>query len=110
MSEDRPDRFAAGSGGDRDGDPGEAGRDDSRPGVTGGGANYLPTGAQTSDASSAEGTIGAAGEMDVTGAPAGTAGSGGVSGGGSSAGTTEGGGPGGGARSGGGTGPADAYQ
>lgn len=106
MSEDRPDRFAAGTRGDRDGDPGEAERDDFRPGVTGGGSNYLPTGAPTSDASNAEGTIGAVGEMDVTGAPAG---SGGVSGG-SPAGATEGGGPGGGARSSGGTGPADGGQ
>lgn len=103
MTEDRPDRFASGSGGDRDGDAGQAERDDFRPGVTGGGSNYLPTGAQTSDASSAEGTVGAVGEMDLTGAPAGTSGE-------SPTGETEGGGPGGGAKSGGGTGPADADQ
>lgn len=100
MAEDKPDRFAAGSGG---GETDAAERDDFRPGVTGGGQNYLPTGGQTSGASDAEGTIGAVGEMDFTGSPAGTAGA-------SPAGATEGGGPGGGAKSGGGTGPADAGQ
>jgi hypothetical protein len=103
MAEERPDRFAAGSGGDAEADAAE--RDDFRPGVTGGGRNYLPEGGRASDASSAEGTVGAVGEMDLAGAPAGTA-----SAGGSAAGVTEGGGPGGGAKSSGGTGPADADQ
>lgn len=97
------DRQAAGAGRPRD-DRDEA-EDVSRPGVTGGGVNYLPdTGrGQDSDAASAPGTVGAVGEMDFTGAPAGTAGTGGASGG-SAAASSLGGGPGGGAMSTGGTG------
>jgi hypothetical protein len=96
------DRFASGTRGT---DVDEAGRDDQNPGVTGGERTYL-TGSggaekEGTTASSAEGTIGAVGEMDITGAPAGAAASGGVSGSGES----EGGGPGGGSRSSGGTGP-----
>jgi hypothetical protein len=99
------DRFASGTRGT---DIDEAGNDGPNPGVTGGKRTYLPGsgGAEKegSAASSAEGTIGAVGEMDITGAPAGATASGGVSGG-SSAGASEGGGPGGGASSSGGTGP-----
>jgi hypothetical protein len=103
--DDRPDRLASGTGG------ANAGKADNEmlPGVKGGGRVYLPqsgdTGVEGSHASSAEGTIGAVGEMDLTGAPAGTGGGGGISGG-SSAGESQGGGPGGGAMSSGGTGPA----
>ena len=103
--DDRPDRFASGTGG------ANAGKADNEmlPGVAGGDRTYLPqsddTGVEGSNASSAEGTIGAVGEMDLTGAPAGTSGAGGISGG-SSAGESQGGGPGGGAMSSGGTGPA----
>ena len=101
------DGFASGTRGD------DAGAEDdvSRPGVTGGGANYLPASDDRaragSDAASAEGTTGAVGEMDFTGAPAGTSGAGGLSGG-SPAGETRGGGTGEGAMSTGGTGPAPA--
>lgn len=106
------DGFASGTRND------DAGAEDgvARPGVTGGGANYLPesedrAGARGenrgSDAAAAEGTVGAVGEMDFTGAPAGTSGAGGVSGG-SPAGESRGGGTGEGAQSTGGTGPAPA--
>jgi hypothetical protein len=103
--DDRPDRFASGTG------VANAGKADNEmlPGVTGGDRAYLPQSGgadvEGSNASSAEGTVGAVGEMDLTGAPAGTSGAGGISGG-SSAGESQGGGPGGGAMSGGGVGPA----
>jgi hypothetical protein len=91
--EHKPDRFASGSGST----DAEKSDDAVMPGVTGGDETYLPQsgGTQTkgSGASSAEGTIGAVGEMDLTGAPAGTSGAGGASG---STGKSEGGGPGGG--------------
>lgn len=101
------DRFASGMrGADRDDAEGDV-----MPGVTGGERTYLPgsggTQGEGSAASGAEGTIGAVGEMDITGSPAGTASSGPVSGG-SGAGQAEGGGPGGGAMSSGGTGPGTA--
>ena len=98
---DVPDRFAHGAGG---ADAGEPRPEDLKPGVTGGGTNALPGSGESSDASRADGTIGAVGEMDFTGAPAGTSGRGGVSGG-SAAGESQGGGTGGGSVSGGGTGP-----
>jgi hypothetical protein len=95
--ENRPDRFASGTGSTN----AERSDDEIMPGVTGGDRVCLPQpgGAETevSGASSAEGTIGAVGEMDSTGAPAGTSGAGGVSGGNSSSTKSEGGGPGGGA-------------
>lgn len=96
--ENRPDRFASGSGST----DAEKSDDEIMPGVTGGGRVYLPQSGRAetegSGASSAEGTIGAAGEMDLTGAPSGTKGGGGVSGGSSSSSAvkSEGGGPGGG--------------
>ena len=90
--EDKPDRFASGSGST----DAEKSDDAVMPGVEGGDKTYLPqsgaTEAEGSGASSAEGTIGAVGEMDLTGAPAGTSG-----GGSSGTGKSEGGGPGGGA-------------
>src|SRR5215212_5882673 len=93
------DRFASGMRGT---DIDEAGRDDPNPGVKGGERTYLTgsggTEKEGSAASSAEGTIGAVGEMDITGAPAGSTASGGVSGA-SGAGESEGGG----ARTSGGT-------
>jgi hypothetical protein len=109
MSDERQkreaDRFASGMRGT---DIDDAAGDDPMPGVTGGERTYLPgTGAperEGSAASSREGTIGAVGAMDITGAPAGESSSGGVSGG-TGAGETEGGGTGGGAKSSGGTGP-----
>jgi hypothetical protein len=92
--ENKPDRFAVGSGST----DAEKSDDAVVPGVTGGGKNYLPqsggTEAEGAGASSAEGTIGAVGEMDLTGAPTDTSGAGGGS---SSGGKSEGGGPGGGA-------------
>jgi hypothetical protein len=101
---DRADRYTAGTGG-ADTDTKAAEKDDMRPGVTGGGRTYLPeTGrarAEGTGADQAEGTIGAVGEMDITGAPAGPGG-----GGSGGSGETQGGGPGGGAASSGGTGPA----
>lgn len=108
---DNADRYAAGSGG-TESDAKAAEKDGMRPGITGGGTNYLPeTGRASTEGSGAEqaaGTVGAVGEMDITGAPAGPAGGSGISGG-SGAGETQGGGPGGGgAASGGGTGPSAA--
>lgn len=100
---DDADRFAAGSGST---EAERAEDDEMRPGVTGGGRTYVPeTGRAEGDADRAEGTIGAVGEMDFTGAPAGPGGGGGPSGG-SGAGASVGGGPGGGAMSSGGAGPA----
>jgi hypothetical protein len=99
------DRFASGTGRtDRD----KAHQDDIAPGVTGGDTTYVPPAgpADTAreSAASAEGTIGAVGEMDFTGAPAGTTGASHVSGA-SPAGITQGGGPGDGTMTTGGTGP-----
>jgi hypothetical protein len=89
VEEDRPDRFASGTG---SADVEEADQA-VRPGVTGGARVNLPqsgaASAEGSTASSAEGTIGAVGEMDSTGAPAGTSGAVGIGG------KSEGGGPGG---------------
>ena len=95
-----PDRFAHGTGGE---DANDSAGSEMMPGVVGGGEMHLPgsgrEGAKDSRAANAEGTIGAVGEMDITGAPTG------VDGG--SAGESEGGGPGGGAMNrGGGTAPA----
>ena len=100
------DRFASGTGRS---DAEKTERDDTRPGVTGGGTTALPAvgqaDAEGTTADSAEGTIGAVGEMDITGAPAGTSGTSGLSGT-SAAGQSRGGGPGaGGATTTGGTGP-----
>jgi hypothetical protein len=97
-----PDRFAHGTG---DVDTDDSAGSEIMPGVVGGGEMRLPgsgrEGAEDSGAASAEGTIGAVGEMDITGAPAGAGGSS------SRAGESEGGGPGGGSMSrGGGTAPA----
>jgi hypothetical protein len=91
--DNRPDRFASGTGRNEKGD---TGNNEVMPGVTGGGETYL-TGSggevsQGSAASSAENTIGAVGEMDITGAPVDASG-------GSGTGESEGGGPGGGAMS-----------
>jgi hypothetical protein len=95
--ENRPDRFASGTGSTDS----EKSDDEIMPGVTGGDRVYLPQSggerAEGAGASSAEGTIGAVGEMDLTGAPAGTSGAGGVNGGSSDTVKSEGGGPGGGA-------------
>jgi hypothetical protein len=95
--ENRADRFASGTG-STDANKSD---DEVMPGVTGGDRVYLPQSGRAetegSAASSAEGTIGAVGEMDSTGAPAGTSGAGGVGGGSSSSTKSEGGGPGGGA-------------
>ena len=103
---DEADRRATGAGRPKD-DPDDAGAD-MRPGLTGGGANYLPetdrAGGAVGNAAAAEGTVGAVGEMDFTGAPAGTTG-GAAASGGSGSGETRGGGPGGGAAASGGTGP-----
>jgi hypothetical protein len=105
------DRFAAGTGltdqTDADMNP-----HDLKPGVEGRGATYLPGTGDGNDragsaASSAEGTVGAVGEMDFLGNPAGSTAAGGASGG-SASGETRGGGTGGGAASSGGTGPGDA--
>lgn len=94
MDERIPDRFASGAGST----DAEKSDDTAMPGVKGGDETFLPQsgGAETegSSASSAEGTIGAVGEMDLTGAPAGTSGAGG---GIRNGGKSEGGGPGGGA-------------
>jgi hypothetical protein len=99
------DRQAAGAGSPHD-ETEDA--DVSRPGVTGGDATFLPESGRgqgrEADASRAEGTVGAHGEMDFTGAPAGTSAGGGPSGG-SAAAASLGGGPGGGAMATGGTGP-----
>lgn len=100
---DEADRFAAGSGGS---DAERAEDDEMRPGVTGGGRSYLPeTGRAAGDADRAEGTVGAVGEMDFTGAPAGPGGGGGPSGGGGAGASVGGSSAGGGAMSSGGAGP-----
>jgi hypothetical protein len=101
------DRFAHGTGTT---EKHEAERDNFRPGVTGGAsggpAATVPDSgrASTQGADRAEGTEGAVGEMDFTGAPAGPGGASGPTGG-SAAGESQGGGPGGGAATSGGTGP-----
>lgn len=97
------DRVASGTGrttNDEERDP-----TDMLPGVTARGATVLPDTGGSSDASRAEGTIGAVGETDFTGAPAGTSGASSLSGA-SSSGDTQGGASGGagGATSSGGTG------
>jgi hypothetical protein len=113
---DAPDRFAHGSGHT---ETHEAEKDGFRPGVTGGGQTTLPDTGRAepgSAAGHAEGwagagaqagadadTVGAVGEMDFTGQPAGPGGGTGPSGG-SAAGGTQGGGPGGGAVTSGGVG------
>lgn len=112
-SNDEADRFASGTGAGTTPtagttDTGVSNIDDVNPGATRGSGTQLPDAGRASDASSAEGTIGAVGEMDFTGAPAGTSGASSVSGAGST-GETYGGGPGGGgAMSMGGTGPGTA--
>ena len=102
---DAPDRFAHGTGRT---ETHEAERDGFRPGETAGGtqATLPDTGRaeRGGGAAHAEGSEGAVGEMDFTGAPAGPGGGSGPSGG-SAAGESRGGGTGGGASSGGGTGP-----
>jgi hypothetical protein len=96
------DRFAHGAGRT---ETHEAERDSFRPGETGGGQNVVPgTASSAGGADRAEGTEGAVGEMDFTGAPAGPAGGSGPSGG-SAAGESLGGGPGSGSMTSGGTGP-----
>ncbi|HZH29585.1 MAG TPA: hypothetical protein VEY11_02245 [Pyrinomonadaceae bacterium] len=99
---DEADRTAGGTTGDAEGGPkaGDGGSTDVMPGVIGGGRMYLPSDgraqAEGTPAASAPGTIGAVGEMDFTGAPAGTSG-GNDAGAGSSEGASVGGGTGGGA-------------
>jgi len=103
-SPDAPDRFAHGTGKT---EKKEAERDGMMPGETAGAqATVLPeTGrAAASGADRAEGTVGAVGESDFTGSPAGPGGGGGPSGG-TAAGETRGGGPGGGSAASGGAGP-----
>jgi hypothetical protein len=97
-NEDRADRFASGTG-STDAEPTG---DEIMPGVKGGNKTYLPRSGRSdveeSRASSAEGTIGAVGEMDLTGAPSGSSGGQeGTGGASSNAGQPQGGGPGGGA-------------
>jgi hypothetical protein len=101
-SVDTPDRFAHGTGRT---ETHQAEQDSFRPGETGGGQTTLPdTGrADAAGADRAEGTEGAVGEMDFTGAPAGPGGGSGASGG-SAAGESRGGGPQGGTTTSGGTG------
>jgi hypothetical protein len=64
--DDRPDRFASGTRGNETDNSADS---ESMPGVIGGGSVYLNEsggkGAEGSGASSAEGTIGAVGEMDT---------------------------------------------
>jgi hypothetical protein len=96
---DEADRFASGTRGagadDRE-------NEDMMPGEIGGARTYLPSDGRAegegTPATSADNTIGAVGEMDFTGAPAGTSGAG-DAGSGSSAGSSVGGGTGGGAMS-----------
>ncbi|HEV2704720.1 MAG TPA: hypothetical protein VGV59_02280 [Pyrinomonadaceae bacterium] len=96
------DRFASGTGATA---RHEAEGDDMKPGETAreGSRTYAgDTGeAEAATAAHAEGTRGAVGEMDFTGAPAG---------GQTGAGETRGGGPGGGAHASGGVGPSDGGQ
>lgn len=99
---DEADRIAGGTGGGDDtGGPrsGDGGSVDVMPGVIGGAQVYLPSDGRAetegSPATAAPGTIGAVGEMNITGAPAGTSGAN-DSGAGSGAGSSVGGGTGGG--------------
>ena len=93
---DEADRFASGT---RGADAGDEATGDVFPGEIGGGQTYLPSDgrAQTegTPATAAPGTTGAVGEMDFTGAPAGTSGAS-DAGQGSGAGSSVGGGTGGG--------------
>ncbi|HEV7858331.1 MAG TPA: hypothetical protein VGO91_06845 [Pyrinomonadaceae bacterium] len=99
------DRFASGTGRTEDRDSTRT--DELRPGVTGGGTAYLPdtgrTTVEEANAANVQGTIGAVGEMDITGAPAGMSTASSLSGA-SPTGESSGGGPGGGSTSSGGTG------
>ncbi|HEV7905152.1 MAG TPA: hypothetical protein VGO96_15025 [Pyrinomonadaceae bacterium] len=101
---DEVDRIAGGTGGT---DTGNSENDDVMPGVIGGAQVYLPSDGRDEQAgttaASADNTIGAVGEMDFTGSPAGTSGAGDV-GAGSSGGAPVGGGTGGGSMSSSGTG------
>ncbi|HEX8456750.1 MAG TPA: hypothetical protein VF656_05445 [Pyrinomonadaceae bacterium] len=96
---DEADRFAGATGAS---DAGNGENEDMMPGTTGGTQTYLPSDgrAQTegTPAASAPDTIGAVGEMDFTGKPAGTSGAG-DTGSGTSAGAPVGGGTGGGSMS-----------
>ncbi len=99
---DEADRFAGGTGGT---DTGNAENDDVMPGITGGAQTYLPSDGREEQAgttaASADNTVGAVGEMDFTGSPAGTSAAG-DSGAGSGAGSPVGGGTGSGSMSSGG--------
>jgi hypothetical protein len=99
------DRFASGTGRTEERDSTRT--DELKPGATGGGTAYLPdmgrTSVEEANAANAEGTIGAVGEMDITGVPAGMSTASSI-GGASSTGESSGGGPGGGSTSSGGTG------
>lgn len=101
---DEADRIAGGTGGTP---AGNDENEDIMPGVIGGGRLYLPSDgrAQTggTPATAAADTIGAVGEMDFTGAPAGTSGAG-DAGSGSGSGSPVGGGTGGGSMTTGGMG------
>jgi hypothetical protein len=97
---DEADRIAGGAtAATGNADEGNGGNDDVMPGITGGGQTYLPSDGRAdaggTPATSAPGTIGAVGEMDFTGAPAGTSGAN-DAGQGSGAGSSVGGGTGGG--------------
>jgi hypothetical protein len=90
------DRFASGTGRTEERDSTRT--DELKPGATGGGTAYLPdmgrTSVEEANAANAEGTIGAVGEMDITGAPAGMSTASSI-GGASPTGESSGGGPGG---------------
>jgi hypothetical protein len=97
---DEVDRIAGGTGRT---DTGNGENEDIMPGVIGGGQTYLPSdgreeGAGGTTAASADNTVGAVGEMDFTGSPAGTSGRG-DAGAGSGGGSPAGGGTGGGSMS-----------
>ncbi|MDQ1525084.1 MAG: hypothetical protein QOE47_3008 [Pyrinomonadaceae bacterium] len=93
---DEADRIAGGTGGT---DAGGGENENIMPGEIGGAQTYLPSDgrgeSEGTPAASAPGTIGAVGEMDFTGAPAGTSGAN-DAGAGSSAGASVGGASGGG--------------
>ncbi len=97
---DEADRIAGGTGGAAAG--GDGGSEDVMPGVIGGAQVYLPSDGRAetegTPATSAPNTTGAGGEMDFTGAPAGTSGAH-DAGAGSGAGSSVGGGTGGGSMS-----------
>ncbi|HEY1404805.1 MAG TPA: hypothetical protein VGB05_11800 [Pyrinomonadaceae bacterium] len=101
---DEADRIAGGTGAT---DTGNGENEDMMPGVIGGSQTYLPSDGRAQNegtpATSAADTTGAVGEMDFTGAPAGTSGAG-DAGSGSGAGSPVGGGTGGGSMSTGGMG------